>query len=179
MEAIRKSVIPAHAELLKFMQTEYIPGARKSLAAESLPDGKAYYRSQILENTTTDLSPEQIHQIGLQELAAIEKEMRETIKQTGFHGSFSAFLQFLRTDPQFYAKTPEELLTRAAVICKEFDGKAALYFGYLPRMRFAILPVPAAERLSTRPLAEVRHLPGEHLRSAVARALQPARFDPA
>jgi uncharacterized protein (DUF885 family) len=145
VEAIRKSVIPAHVELLKFMQTEYIPGARTSLAAESLPDGKAYYQSKILEDTTTYLSPAQIHKIGLNELAKIHSEMVETMKQTGFYGDFPAFLHFLRTDPRFYAKTPQELLMQAAFIAKEFDGKASQYFGYLPRMRFAILPVPAAE----------------------------------
>jgi uncharacterized protein (DUF885 family) len=145
VEAIRKSVIPAHIELLKFIQTEYIPGARTDLAAESLPEGKAYYQSKILENTTTHLSPAQIHQIGLDELAKIHREMVETIKQTGFQGDFPAFLDFLRTDPRFYAKTPQELLMQAAFIAKEFDGKASQYFGYLPRMRFAILPVPAAE----------------------------------
>jgi uncharacterized protein (DUF885 family) len=145
VEAIRKSVIPAHAELLKFIQTEYIPGARTNLAAESLPDGKAYYQSKILENTTTHLSPAQIHQIGLDELAKIHTEMVATMKQTGFQGDFPAFLHFLRTDPRFYAKTPQELLMQAAYIAKEFDGKASQYFGYLPRMRFAILPVPAAE----------------------------------
>jgi uncharacterized protein (DUF885 family) len=144
-EAIRKSVIPAHMELLKFIQTEYIPGARTNLAAESLPDGKAYYQSKILENTTTHLSPAQIHQIGLVELAKIHGEMVATMKQTGFEGDFPAFLHFLRTDPRFYAKTPQELLMQAAFIAKEFDGKASQYFGYLPRMRFAIVPVPAAE----------------------------------
>jgi uncharacterized protein (DUF885 family) len=145
VEAIRKSVIPAHVELLKFIQTEYIPGARTNLAAESLPDGKAYYQSKILENTTTHLSPAQINQIGWAELAKIHGEMVATMKQTGFQGDFPAFLHFLRTDPRFYAKTPQELLMQAAFIAKEFDGKASQYFGYLPRMRFAILPVPAAE----------------------------------
>jgi uncharacterized protein (DUF885 family) len=145
VEAIRQSVIPAHAELLRFMQTEYIPGARTALAAEALPDGKAYYQSLIVEDTTTHLSPAQIHQIGLDELAKIHKEMVETMKQCGFQGDFPAFLHFLRTDPRFYAKTPQELLMQAAFIAKEFDGKASQYFGYLPRMRFAILPVPAAE----------------------------------
>jgi uncharacterized protein (DUF885 family) len=145
VETIRRSVIPAHIELLKFIQTEYIPGARTNLAAESLPDGKAYYQSKIVEDTTTQLSPAQIHQIGLDELAKIRKEMVETMRQTGFHGDLPAFLHFLRTDPRFYAKTPQELLMQAAFIAKEFDGKASQYFGYLPRMRFAILPVPAAE----------------------------------
>ncbi len=143
--AIRKSVIPAHVELLKFIQTEYIPGARTALAAESLPDGKAYYQSLIVEDTTTHLSPAQIHQIGVDELAKIHKEMVDTIKQTGFKGDFPAFLHFLRTDPQFYAKTPQELLMHAAFIAKDFDGRASQYFGYLPRMRFAIVPVPPDE----------------------------------
>ena len=145
VQAIQQSVVPAHIALLRFLQTEYIPRARTTLAAESLPDGKAYYQSKIFETTTTRLTPAQIHQIGLDELAGIHREMIETMKQTGFRGDFPAFLHFLRTDPQFYAKTPQELLSRAAVIAKEFDGKAAQYFGYLPRMRFAILPVPAAE----------------------------------
>jgi uncharacterized protein (DUF885 family) len=136
-------VIPAYIELLKFMRAEYVPGARKTLAAQDLPDGKAYYQSKILEFTTTSLTPAQIHQIGIDEMASIHSEMLSTMKQTGFQGDFPAFLKFLRTDPQFYAKTPEELLMRAASISKEFDGKASQYFGYLPRMRFGIRPVPA------------------------------------
>ena len=88
------------------------------------------------------LSAEQIHAIGLAEMAKIRAEMHEVIKKTGFEGDLPAFLQFLRTDPRFYARTPEELLMRAAWIAKKFDAKADQYFGYLPRRRFAILPVP-------------------------------------
>ncbi len=141
LKAIREKVIPAHAELLKFMRDEYIPHAKVTLAAESYPDGKAYYQSKIVEFTTTNLSAAQIHQIGLDEMARIRGEMQEVMKQVGFKGDLPAFLQFLRTDPQFYAKTPEELLMRAAWIAKKFDGKAGDYFGRLPRSRFAILPV--------------------------------------
>ena len=140
---IEQKIIPAYAALLKFFRGEYVPGAQESLAAESLPDGKAYYRSKILEYATVDLSPVQIHEIGLHEMAGIHAEMLTAIQQTGFKGDFPAFLQYLRTDPQFYAKTPEELLMRAAFIAKEFDGVAARYFGYLPRERFGIRPVPA------------------------------------
>ena len=139
---IEQKIIPAYAALLKFFRGEYVPGAQESLAAESLPDGKAYYRSKILEYATVDLSPAQIHEIGLHEMAGIHAEMLTAIQQTGFKGDFPAFLQYLRTDPQFYAKTPEELLMRAAFIAKEFDGVAARYFGYLPRERFGIRPVP-------------------------------------
>jgi len=141
LKAIREKVIPAHAELLKFMREEYVPKAKESLAAESYPDGKAYYQSKIVEFTTTNLSAGQIHQIGLDEMAKIRAEMQDVMKQVGFKGDLPAFLQFLRTDPQFYAKTPEELLMRAAWIAKKFDGKVADYFGRLPRSRFAIIPV--------------------------------------
>ncbi|MBA5606187.1 DUF885 family protein [Duganella sp. FT3S] len=143
VQAISTAVQPAYRALLDFMRTQYVPHAREALAAESLPDGKAYYQSKIVEFTTTALSAEQIHQIGLDEMARIRAEMQATIAQTGFQGELPAFLHFLRTDPRFYAKTPEELLMRAAWIAKKFDGKAGQYFGYLPRRRFAITPVPA------------------------------------
>ncbi len=140
--AIRSQVQPAYARVLKFMREEYIPGAREVLAAERLPDGKAYYQSKIVEYTTTSMGADEIHRIGLAEMAKIRAEMATIIAQTGFKGDFPAFLQFMRTDPRFYAKTPEELLMRAAWVAKKFDAKAGKYFGYLPRQRFAILPVP-------------------------------------
>ena len=140
---IQSDVVPAYAELLKFFRDVYIPHAQTALAAEALPDGKAYYQSKILEFTTLDRSPAQIHEIGLSEMAKIHAEMLTTMKQSGFKGDLPEFLQFLRTDPQFYAKTPEELLMRSAFVAKEFDGVASDYFGYLPRRRFAIKPVPA------------------------------------
>jgi uncharacterized protein (DUF885 family) len=142
--AVRDSVQPAFRTLLKFWTDEYVPRATVALAAESLPDGKAYYQSQILEYVTTTQTPADIHQIGLDEMANIRAEMLTTMAQTGFKGDLPAFLHFLRTDPQFYAKTPEELLMRAAFIAKDFDGVSARYFGYLPRQRFGIKPVPAA-----------------------------------
>jgi len=140
-EAIRSGVIPVYAELLKFWRDEYVPHAQESLAAESLPDGKAYYQSKILEFTTLEMTPDEIHAIGLSEMAKIHAEMLVAMKQSGFKGDLPAFLKFLRSDPQFYAKTPEQLLTRAAWIAKEFDGVSGQYFGYLPRQRFAIKPV--------------------------------------
>ena len=140
--AIRDKVQPAYGKVLDFFVNQYVPKARTTLAAESMPGGKAYYQSKIVEYTTTTLSAEQIHVIGLAEMAKIRAEMHEVIKKTGFEGDLPAFLQFLRTDPRFYARTPEELLMRAAWIAKKFDAKADQYFGYLPRRRFAILPVP-------------------------------------
>lgn len=142
VKLIRDGVQPAYAAVLKFVREEYVPKARTTLAAESMPDGKAYYQSKIVEFTTTKLSADQIHEIGLAEMAKIRAEMHEVMKQVDFKGDLPAFLQFLRTDPQFYAKTPQELLMRAAWVAKKFDAKADQYFGYLPRRRFAILPVP-------------------------------------
>ncbi|HWA04761.1 MAG TPA: DUF885 family protein [Rhizomicrobium sp.] len=139
---IRDTVQPAYVELRRFWNEEYVPNARKTLAAEDLPDGKDYYRQQIREYTTLDLSPAEIHRIGEEEVARLHEQMVDVMKETGFKGDFPAFQEFLRTDPQFYAKTPQDLLNRAAWIAKTFDGKAALYFGHLPRARFAIKPVP-------------------------------------
>lgn len=139
---IRDVVQPAYRELLNFWRKDYVPGARKTLAAEDMPDGKAFYRSKILEFTTLDRDPAEIHAIGESEVARLHAEMLGVMQETGFSGDFPAFLRFLRTDPQFYAKTPEELLMRAAWIAKKFDARSSQYFGYLPRMRFAIKPVP-------------------------------------
>lgn len=139
---IRDQVQPVYRDLLTFMRNTYVPGARTTLAAQDMPDGKAWYQSQIKLYTTLDMRPDQIHQIGLAEVAKIHQQMVDTMRETGFKGSFAEFLTFLRTDRQFYAKTPDELLMRAAWIAKRFDGKASTWFGYLPRSRFAIVPVP-------------------------------------
>jgi uncharacterized protein (DUF885 family) len=143
LAVIRDQDQPAYAELLKFWNGEYVPGARKTLAAEDLPDGKAFYRSQILEYTTLDMDPADIHKLGEEQVASLHAQMLDVMKQSGFKGDFAAFQNFLRSDPQFYAKTPQDLLDRAAWIAKKFDGKASTYFGLLPRSRFAIVPVPA------------------------------------
>ena len=139
---IRDSVQPAYRELLTFMRTEYLPGTRTTLAAYDLPDGKAYYRMKIREFTTLDQDPAAIHSFGESEVARLHEQMLAVMKESGFTGDFPAFLTFLRTDPRFQAKSPEELLMRAAWIAKKFDGKASQYFGLLPRARFAIQPVP-------------------------------------
>ncbi|MBB2806699.1 DUF885 domain-containing protein [Xanthomonas arboricola] len=140
--ALSNAVLPAYSKLLSFFRDEYMPKARTTLAAEALPDGKAFYRQQIREYTTLDLTPEQIHKIGLDEVARIQAQMDAIIKQVGFKGSFAQFLSFLRTDPQFYAKTPQELLDRAAWISKRVDGQVGRFIGTLPRGRFTIKPVP-------------------------------------
>ena len=140
--AIRDAVVPAFAKLLVFFRSEYMPKARTTLAAEAMPEGEAWYREQIRKYTTLDLSADQIHAIGLKEVASIRAEMDGIIQQVGFKGSFADFLAFLRTDPRFYAKTPQELLDRAAWISKRVDGQIGKLIGTLPRGRFAIVPVP-------------------------------------
>jgi len=137
-------VIPAYTRLLAFFRTEYVPHARTTLAAEALPDGKDYYRQQIRAYTTLDLDPDAIHKIGLEQVAKIHADMLQTMHDTGFKGSFAEFLHFLRTDPQFYAKTPQELLDKTAWVTKEVDGQLGKFFGHLPRKRFTIEPVPDA-----------------------------------
>jgi uncharacterized protein (DUF885 family) len=142
VSVIRDSVQPAYRDLLKFVRTEYFPGTRTTLAAYDLPDGRAFYRAKIREFTTVDQDPAAIHAFGESEVARLHQQMIAVMKETGFTGDFPAFLKFLRTDPRFQAKTPEELLMRAALIAKRFDDKASQFFGLLPRARFGIRPVP-------------------------------------
>lgn len=144
MAAIEQSVLPAYHKLLVFIRDEYVAKARPSISARDLPDGDAFYRARIREFTTTDMSPEEIHALGLKEVARIDTEMRKTMAETGFKGSFAAFLQFLKTDPQFTAKTPDELMGVSAYVAKRVDGKIGTIIGTLPRRRFGIIPVPDA-----------------------------------
>jgi uncharacterized protein (DUF885 family) len=143
-DAIQQSVLPAYRKLLNFYTTEYYTKARTTVSARDLPDGDAFYRSQVREYTTTDLSPEEIHKIGLEEVDRIQAAMLKTMKDSGFTGTFPEFLHFLRTDPQFIAKTPDELMGVSAYVAKRVDGVIGDHFGFLPRKRFGIIPVPAA-----------------------------------
>ena len=140
--AISEAVIPAHRKLLSFLRDDYTPGAREALGAASMPRGREYYQSKILEFTTLDWTPERIHAYGLSEMAHIRGEMAAVMVEVKFGGSLGEFLAHLRTDPRFYVTTPQALLDRAAWIAKSFDGKAGDWFGRLPRRRFAIVPVP-------------------------------------
>lgn len=139
---IRDQVQPAYREVLAFMRDTYVPGARRTLAARDLPGGRAYYRAKIREFTTLDEDPAQIHAFGEQEVAKLRAQMAQVMQETGFQGDLQAFIAKLRTDPQFTPASAKDLLMRAAWIAKQFDAKAALYFGYMPRARFAIVPVP-------------------------------------
>lgn len=141
-QVIAHTVAPAYAKLLAFFRDEYLAKARTTLAAEAMPDGEAFYQAQIKEYTTTALTAEQIHEIGLKEVTRITAEMEQVKEKAGFKGDLKAFIQFLRTDPQFYAKTPEELLAFSALVAKRADGQLKYTIGFLPRYRFTILPVP-------------------------------------
>ena len=142
--AINGAVIPAYRKLLGFYRTEYLPKAKASVGARDLPQGDAFYRSQVREYTTTDLSPEDIHQLGLKEVARIEAAMRKEMVASGWKGSFEDFLKFLKSDPQFFAKTPDELMGVASYVAKRADGELGKQFGLLPRYRFGIRPVAEA-----------------------------------
>ncbi|MGQ7829080.1 DUF885 domain-containing protein [Altererythrobacter sp. Z27] len=143
-EVIEQSVIPAYRDFLKFFREEYLPQTRETLAAEAMPDGPDYYQQQIRQYTTLDLTAAQIHQIGLDEVARITAEMEKVKAEAGFEGSLDEFVHFLRTDPQFVARTPDELMGVSAYVAKRVDGKIGDYFGFLPRHRFSIIEVDPA-----------------------------------
>jgi uncharacterized protein (DUF885 family) len=141
---IETRVIPAYRALLDFYNTEYLPAARTSLAAHDLPGGEAFYAEQIAKYTTLDLSADQIHQIGLSEVARIEAEMQAIMDEVGFKGTLRQFTETLRVDPRFIAKTPDELLMTSAWVAKRAEGHLARLFGKLPRLPYTIIPVPEA-----------------------------------
>ena len=129
-------------EFVRFLETEYAPAARRSLAARDLPNGEAYYRAEVARHTTTDLTPDQIHQIGLDEVKRIRALMEAEMKASGFKGDFKAFQAFLRTDPQFYVTTRQALLEKSAMFAKTVDDKLPREFGRMPRLPFAVREIP-------------------------------------
>jgi uncharacterized protein (DUF885 family) len=141
-EAYRKHVVPAYERLLEFTETEYLPGARESIAARDLPDGEAWYAHNVAVRTTTDFTPQQIHDIGLAEVSRIRGEMEAVIQSTGFEGSFEDFLTFLRTDPRFYHSSAEDLMREYRDIAKRADPELTRLFGVLPRTPYGVIEVP-------------------------------------
>lgn len=137
-------IIPAFARLHEFMRDDYTPSARETLGADGLPGGELYYAALVRYYTTLDeATADSVHALGLKEVARIRAEMNAVIRKTGFRGDFKAFLEFLRTDEQFYAKTPEALLERASWLSKDVDGRLPGFFGKLPRQPYSVEPVPA------------------------------------
>jgi uncharacterized protein (DUF885 family) len=142
--AIQTSVIPGYRAFLGFMVEEYIPGARQTTGASELPNGRAYYSYLVGRFTTMDVTPDDVHRIGLEEVARIRSEMDAVIAEVGFDGDFEAFLHFLRTDPRFYPTSAEELLKEAAFIAKKMDGMLPSLFKTLPRQPYRVAAVPDA-----------------------------------
>ncbi len=141
--AIRDKAVPAIAEFGKFYEAEYKPNCRKEIGASALPDGPAYYAYRSRVYTTTNRTPDEIHALGLKEVKRLRKEMDAVIRSAKFQGDFKAFQQFLRTDPQFYAKSAEELMEKNSIVAKKIDGEMPKLFSRLPRMPYTLKEVPA------------------------------------
>ena len=141
--AVMKSVVPAIAKFADFYEGTYKPACRQKIGASSLPGGSDYYAYRARFFTTTDMTPEAIHQLGLSEVARIRKEMAGVIKSVKFDGDFKAFQEFLRSDPRFYAKTPLELMEKNALVAKRIDGELPKLFTRLPRMPYTLKEIPA------------------------------------
>jgi len=142
-EVIASHVIPSYQNYYDFMVQTYKPNARSNIAATSLPNGQAYYLNRLQHYTTLPMNVEQVHETGLSEVKRIRGEMDAIIKKVGFKGSFADFVQFLRTDKQFYATTPEALLKEASFIAKKMDAQLPKLFKTLPRTPYGVIPVPA------------------------------------
>lgn len=133
----------AFSELADFMRDEYLPASRDSVGASAMTNGNAYYRAQILQYVTSDkYSADDIHAIGLREVARIRADMEEIKQQAGFDGDLDEFIAFLRSDPQFYATSARGLLQEAAFVAKRIDYVLPKYFGTLPRTPYGVEPVP-------------------------------------
>jgi uncharacterized protein (DUF885 family) len=141
---IKDSAIPAMHKLKNYLLTEYLPNARPEVGVSGIAQGKEYYEQRVKYFTTLDMTPEEVFQKGQSEVARIRGEMQEIIDALGFKGTYADFLEFLRTDPQFYAKTPQELLNHAAWLSKKAEEILPRYFGKLPRLPFTVNPVPEA-----------------------------------
>jgi len=140
--AIAEHVVPGYRKLLEFMTSEYLPACREQIAASALPRGREFYRYRVRHHTTLDIDPQAVHDTGLAEVRRIKREMQDAIRRTGFEGDFPAFVEFLRTDPRFYADTPEQLLKETSLVLKRMDGELPKLFGKLPRTPYGIREIP-------------------------------------
>ncbi|TPH17745.1 DUF885 domain-containing protein [Litorilituus lipolyticus] len=142
-QVLATMVMPAYQGFYDYMVDTYQVKARENIAAASLPNGESYYQNRVAHYTTLPLTAEEVHQKGLAEVKRIRAEMDEIIKSVEFNGSFKDFVNFLRTDPQFYAKTPQALIKEASYIAKQMDAKLPALFKTLPRTPYGVIPVPA------------------------------------
>ncbi|GAA5218353.1 DUF885 domain-containing protein [Corallincola platygyrae] len=142
-QLIQEQVLPAYRDYLAFFVEEYYPATRETIAISATNNGQQFYANRISHYTTTDLSAGEIHKLGLQEMDRIRSEMRKVIADAEFDGNLAEFIHFLRTDPQFYAETPEQLLHYAAWLSKKADAALPAFFKTLPRRPYGVAPVPA------------------------------------
>jgi len=147
--AVANVVIPAYTRFEKFFRERYLPATRKTDGIWDTPQGAEFYRELAAFHTTTRLTPEEIHNIGLREVARIRAEMDRVIAQVGFKGTFAEFLEYLRTDPKFYYDSPEELFRGYAVIAKQIDPELVKLFGKLPRTPYGVRPIPMTSAPNT------------------------------
>lgn len=140
--AVKSSVIPSYAKFAEFLTNEYLPACRGTISASALPRGREYYQNQIERFTTIQVSPEQLHQTGLNENQRIRNEMNSIRKRVGFEGDLESFLEHLRTDPRFYPKTADQLMKEAALILKKADGRLPELFAHLPRIPYGLREIP-------------------------------------
>ena len=141
-QIIQQKIYPAFESLLHFLEDDYIPNSNASIALIDMPNGAAWYRHRAKTFTTSDLTPKQIHQLGLSEVKRIRKEMDKVISASGFDGTFDEFTHFLRTDPQFYMTSADDLMVGYRDIAKRADPELAKLFGKLPRMPYGVIPIP-------------------------------------
>lgn len=141
---IEKEVLPAYQRFKTFLEKEYLPNVREEVGVSNNQDGKAYYEQRVRYFTTLDMTPKEVFDTGQKEVARIRAEMEKIIEDLAFEGGYAEFLEFLRTDEQFYAKTGDELLAKAAWYSKKAEEILPRYFGKLPRLPFTVNPVPAA-----------------------------------
>lgn len=142
-QAIMNSVVPGYEALLTFVTAEYLLAAREEIGASALPEGQAYYKHCVRKYTTLNLTPEKIHQIGLDEVRRVRGEMASIIRQLGKGEDFRGFLEYLHCEPGFYADTPKALLQHVALILKRIDGQLPRLFELLPRLPYGIREIPA------------------------------------
>ncbi len=141
-EAIAESILPAYQKLHDYWVNEYYPNCRETFGCLHLPNGKKWYAYLAKNHTTTDLTPEEIHQIGLGEVKRIRAEMDKVIEESGFESSFEDYAEYLRTDPKFYYTKAEDLVTGYRDICKRIDAELPRFFRTLPRLTFGVKEVP-------------------------------------
>lgn len=139
---IKNELNPSYRKLMTFLKNVYLPNSRNSVGISDVPDGKAWYEYLVKYHTTTDLTPDEIHEIGLKEVARIRSEMEDIIALVEWEGDFNSFLRFLRTDPQFYYETGEELLDAYRAMSKKIDAFMPSLFNKLPRAPYGVIPIP-------------------------------------